>query len=246
MQVNKRITHIIAFVCTVLVAAALFVYWGNGKRVTFCDEVYTYTIVNSNSLASYNVNSWMSGDDFVRALTHDGSDYYEQMLTNIKSDKVHPPLYYVLVYISAKLAGTRLTVWTGLIVNLAAFLGTAVILFLIFKKLFEKPVAQAFGTIGILWTQCMISDAMLIRMYMLYTFFTTLFAYANLRLMTEKDEGTRARKASVQVFDYALLALSVVGGFMTQYYFVFFVMGFGLFAVIYLSLIHISEPTRRS
>lgn len=233
MQVNKRITHIIAFVCTVLVAAALFVYWGNGKRVTFCDEVYTYTIVNSNSLASYNVNSWMSGDDFVRALTHDGSDYYEQMLTNIKSDKVHPPLYYVLVYISAKLAGTRLTVWTGLIVNLAAFLGTAVILFLIFKKLFEKPVAQALGTIGILWTQCMISDAMLIRMYMLYTFFTALFAYANLRLMTEKDEGTRARKASVQVFDYALLALSVVGGFMTQYYFVFFVMGFGLFAMIY-------------
>ena len=39
----------------------------------------------------------------------------------------------------------------------------------------------------------MISDAMLIRMYMLYTFFTALFAYANLRLMTEKDEGTRAR-----------------------------------------------------
>ena len=51
--------------------------------------------------------------------------------------------------------------------------------------------------------------------------------------MTEKDEGTRARKASVQVFDYALLALSVIGGFMTQYYFVFFVMGFGLFAMIY-------------
>ena len=233
MHVNKRSGYIIAFVCTLLVAAAMFMYWGNGKRVNFCDEVYTYTIVNSDSLSMYNVNSWMSGEDFIRQLTHDDSDYYEQMINNIQIDKVHPPLYYILVYIVAKLAGTRLSVWTGLSVNLATFLATAAIVFLILKKLFDNPVVSCLGTVGVLWTQCMISDAMLIRMYMLYTFFTALFAYANLRIMSEDAGGSGARFTVIQAADYTLLVLSVVGGFMTQYYFVFFVMGFGLFAFIY-------------
>lgn len=40
------------------------------------------------------------------------------MIDNIKMDKVHPPLYYILVYIASKLAGDTLSVWTALAVNL--------------------------------------------------------------------------------------------------------------------------------
>ena len=61
MGKSKKITYITAFLCMMAVVAALFFFWGNGKRITFCDEVYTYTIVNSRSLIQFTVNDWMSG-----------------------------------------------------------------------------------------------------------------------------------------------------------------------------------------
>lgn len=87
---KEELVYLIAFICTVVVSMVLFVYWGNGKRVTFCDEIYTYNIVNSDGLTPYEINKWMSGDDFKNALTHGNDDYYEKMIDNIKMDKVHP------------------------------------------------------------------------------------------------------------------------------------------------------------
>ncbi len=222
MGKSKKITYITAFLCMMAVVAALFFFWGNGKRITFCDEVYTYTIVNSRSLIQFTVNDWMSGSNFNDSLTHGADNNFRQMIVNIKGDMVHPPLYYFFMYISSVVAGSNMSVWTGLIVNLLGYLGTACIMFLILKKLFDNPAVSALGAIGLMWTQCMISDAMLIRMYMIYTFFTALFAYANL-LISEKKT----------IANYILLCVAVVGGFMTQYYFLFFVVGFFAFEVIY-------------
>ena len=141
---KEELVYLIAFICTVVVSMVLFVYWGNGKRVTFCDEIYTYNIVNSDGLTPYEINKWMSGDDFKNALTHGNDDYYEKMIDNIKMDKVHPPLYYILVYIASKLAGDTLSVWTALAVNLFAYLGTGCIVFFILKKLFHSPVSVSY------------------------------------------------------------------------------------------------------
>lgn len=222
MQTIRKQGFLTAFLCTILFAAGLFIFFGIGKRITFCDEVYTYTIVNSSSMTKFFVNSWMSGEDFVQSLTQGAGDSFSQMIVNIKGDMVHPPLYYILVYIAAVIAGPNMSVWTGLAVNLLGFLGTSCILFLILKKLFRNPVISALGTVAVIWTQCMVSDAMLIRMYMLYTFFTVLFAYANLLLIEKRS-----------LRNYLLLSASIVGGFMTQYYFVFFVCGFFAFDFIY-------------
>lgn len=242
-KINKtrNTGYIISFLCTIAVLLVLFIYWGNGKRVTFCDEIYTYNIVNSDGLTHYEINKWMSGDDFKNALTHGDDDYYDRMIENIKVDKVHPPFYYILVYIASKLSsvllGANVSVWTGLIVNMAAFLGTGCIVFLIFKKLFESPVLSGLGTIGLLWTQCMISAAMLIRMYMVYTFFTALFAYANLLIADRENiSGYQAESKNPgksEVWKYILLCAAAVGGFMTQYYFVFFAAAFFGFEIIY-------------
>lgn len=222
MHKSKNINYIIAFSCMMAVVVALFFFWGNGKKITFCDEVYTYTIVNSRSLMQFQVNTWMSGSDFNDSLTHGTDNNFRQMITNVKGDMVHPPLYYILMYISSVIAGSHMSVWTGLSVNLLGYLGTGCIMFLILKKLFDNPAVSALGTIGLMWSQCMISDAMLIRMYMIYTFFTALLAYANL-LISEKKTMS----------NYILLCATVVGGFMTQYYFVFFVAGFFVFEMFY-------------
>ena len=232
------IKYVIAFICTMVFLTVLFVYWADGKRVTFCDEIYTYNIVNSDGLTHYEINKWMSGEDFKKALTHSDDDYYGRMIENIKMDKVHPPLYYILVYMSSKLyskfIGNDISTWVGLIVNLLAFLGTGCIVFLILKKLFDSPVLSGLGTAGLLWTQCMISAAMLIRMYMVYTFFTALYAYASLLIADRrKREGGRAAAVACEAGKYVLLCLAAVGGFMTQYYFVFFAIIFLGFEIIY-------------
>ena len=231
---KEELVYLIAFICTVVVSMVLFVYWGNGKRVTFCDEIYTYNIVNSDGLTPYEINKWMSGDDFKNALTHGNDDYYEKMIDNIKMDKVHPPLYYILVYIASKLAGDTLSVWTALAVNLFAYLGTGCIVFFILKKLFHSPVLSSLGTIGVLMTQCMLSAGMLARMYMVYTFFTALFVYANVLASDKKADVARSRGAILaEIAKYLLLCAAVVGGFLTQYYFVFFVAAFFGFEIIY-------------
>lgn len=217
-----RLKYIAAFALAMIVITVFFFLYGNGKRITFCDEIYTYNIVNSRGLTPYQINSWMSGADFNNAMTHDDGDSYEQLIENVKIDMVHPPFYYILMYISSKFAGNKMSVWTGLAVNFIGYIGTAVIIFLVLKRLFNNYVISSLGTIGVMLTQCMISDAMLIRMYMIYTFFTALLAYANL-LIRQKNS----------ILNYAVLCISIVGGFLTQYYFIFFVCLFFAFEIIY-------------
>lgn len=76
-------------------------------------------------------------------------------------------------------------------------------------------------------TQCMLSAGMLARMYMVYTFFTALFVYANVLASDKKADVARSRGAILaEIAKYLLLCAAVVGGFLTQYYFVFFVAAF--------------------
>lgn len=222
MQIGDTKKHVISLVVMLAVISVVFFLYGNGKRITFCDEIYTYNIVNSTGLTPYVVNQWMSGDDFKDALTQNEGDSYSQMIFNIKGDMVHPPLYYIGMYAASKLAGNNMSVWTGLAVNYLAYIGTACIVFLILKRLFSNAAVSGLGALGVMLTQCMISDGMLIRMYMVYTFFTALFAYANLLLREKRT-----------IVNYMLLCVSVVGGFLTQYYFLFFAVLFFFFEFIY-------------
>lgn len=222
MKVEDKRKYIMGLLLTIAVITVVFIYFGNGKRITFCDEIYTYNIVNSKGLTPYMVGNWMSGQDFIDAFTQNQGDSFYQTIVNVKGDMVHPPLYYILMFISSKLAGNHISVWTGLAVNLIGYIGTAVIVFLILSILFENPVISVLGTMGVMLTQCMISDAMLVRMYMIYTLFTALLAYSHLRL--RRKDG---------IFNYVILGVSVVGGFLTQYYFVFFIFGFFVFEMIF-------------
>lgn len=57
--------------------------------------------------------------------------------------------------------------------------------------------------------------------------FTALFVYANVLASDKKADVARSRGAILaEIAKYLLLCAAVVGGFLTQYYFVFFVAAF--------------------
>lgn len=237
---SDRMKKIIYFCMPLLIVVAVFVVLGMGKRITFCDEIYTYTITNSDKLLDqYEVNSWMSGPVLNNALLHDGGDSFGRMLRQVKGDMVHPPIYYALMYISSCLFSGRFSIWAGLLVNLGALLVSAAVIWLIIYRFFNSEALSALAVILYVTNQSTLSDAMLIRMYMVYTMFVLLFFYANVILHNGESgaamSGTDSLGTSdaahtsdavhtsdmkkTQIWRYVFLGACTVGGFLTQYYF---------------------------
>lgn len=215
---NGRTKKVLMFIFPIALAIAVFIVLGAGKRITFCDEIYTYTIVNSDKLINqYDINKWMDGQQLRNALMHDGGDSFGRMLRLVRYDMVHPPVYYALVYISSCIFSGRFSLWAGLLVNLGALIVSTLCVWLLFKRLFEKDWIASFASAVFILNQSTLSNAMLIRMYMLYTMFVLLFLIANVILHDEKAASSDNRVFAVA--KYFFLGAVTVGGFLTQYYF---------------------------
>ena len=89
--------------CTVslIISILIFVAVGMDKRITFCDEIYTYMIVNSSN-GAYQLaqGQWYTKEQTVDMLGHTSGDGLMQMVRNVKGDP-HPPLYSGRVYIAS-------------------------------------------------------------------------------------------------------------------------------------------------
>lgn len=209
-----------------------FVVAGVNKRITFCDEIYTYMIVNApNGAYQLAEGQWYTRQQTVDMLGHSSNDSVVQMLWNVKGDS-HPPLYYGLVYIASLIGGLNISEWTGLAVNLLMYIGTMLLFWLIIDRIFGRPGMAAAAAIVYALNVGTLSDAMLIRMYMQLTFFTIAFAYAAWRLWENKEK----------LSGYVLLGIATAGGFITQYYFCFIPIGFlwyGRFIILHVKNIHV-------
>ena len=84
-----------------IISAVIFFVTANGKRIQFCDEMFSYTITNSDSpLYQFAENEWYNSEQVADKLTHTAGDSLKQTFAMVKQDFVHPPLYYVMFYIS--------------------------------------------------------------------------------------------------------------------------------------------------
>lgn len=218
---------------TLLFTLAVFLYFGSQKRISFCDEFYTYTITNSDMfILQFDENVWYDRTEILDKLTHTDSDSFGQMIDWIKLDAVHPPFYYLFIYAASCIAGATFTKWVGLGVNLISLMGTVVFLWLILYRLFHSTLISSLGIIGYVLNQSTISDATLIRMYMMFTFFTAAFMFFTLCIMQCDKKSTGSLKKAPDKYGYYIALMFVTcGGFLTQYYFAIFAfLGFVLFA----------------
>jgi hypothetical protein len=136
----------ISLILTVIVGMAIFICAAYNKRVTFCDEIYTYMIVDSGN-AAYQLaqGQWYLREQIRDVLSHTEGDSIVQMLRNVKGDS-HPPLYYAVVYIFSLLFGANISKWVALSVNAIMYLGTIILFWLLLYKLFKSPLMAAAGT----------------------------------------------------------------------------------------------------
>lgn len=216
VKLEKR--AVISFVAVMVLSVVLFVFIASGKRIQFCDEMFSYTITNSDSpLYQLNENKWYTSEEFADKLTHTENDSLRQTLAMVKQDFVHPPLYYIFFYISSAISGNEFSKWTGLAVNFLFFMGTQVFIWLIVRKIFKSPIAAFLACMIYASNESTLSNMCLVRMYMMMTFFLAAFVYINTLLIDRDGEGR---------WSYIWLGVVTAAGFMTQYYFALFAMLF--------------------
>lgn len=214
MGIKHKLRDAVPFVVMLALSAALFVIVASGKRIQFCDEMFSYTITNSDSpLYQLSENKWYTNEEFADKLTHTENDSLRQTLAMVKQDFVHPPLYYICFYISSVISGKDFSKWTGLAVNFLFFMGTQVLIWLIVRKIFQSPFTAFIACMIYALNKSTLSNACLVRMYMMMTFFLAAFVYINMLIIDRDGKEKRL---------YIWLGVVTATGFMTQYYFALF------------------------
>lgn len=145
------------------------------------------------------------------------SVYYNQ------SRDVHPPLFYMLVHFVSSLCLNHFSKYIIFTINLAFFIGSCLIIRKILK-LFHKEHLTA-GVV-LLYGLSMggITTVLFQRMYMMLTFFVITYLYLNLKI-TKNDYKIDDRNKM-------WLTLTIILGFLTQYYFCIYVVVLALIVMI--------------
>ncbi len=190
------------------------------KQGFFIDEVYTYGLSNSmkgpylTDIRNGNlIDSVISREEIADYLSAGSEDAFRFgfVTKNLERD-VHPPLYYWIFHAVSSFFPGSDSKWIGLGINAVLFLLTTGVLCALCTKLYgsTEVAAAAAGLYGL--SVLGLSTVMMIRMYMLLTFFTVLLAWTVARIVHRPQ-----KKGS-----YALLTAVIFCGMMTQYYFVFY------------------------
>lgn len=216
---------LILTVCILLQLVNL-IYWGCQKGGYYGDELYSYGFVSSVDYPSINedrpgekyLDNWHDSGYFRDYLTVSDEEAFDLkgVCSSIQQD-VHPPLFYLFLHIFCSIFRNRFTKWAGLSLNLIFFVLSMLVLYQIGCELFHSCV-RFFPLILYGFSAGATGTVMLIRMYMMLTFFILLFCYFHIRLWKHLKDGGRAERGK----DYAGIFLAVVAGVLTQYYFVIF------------------------
>lgn len=145
------------------------------------------------------------------------SVYYNQ------SRDVHPPLFYFLVHFTSTLFYNQFSKYIIFALNLLFFIGTLITIKKIMDKLNHKeltiPTMILYGA-----SMGAISTVMFQRMYMMLTFFSVLYLYYIIKFI--KDD--------FKIKDKFFFVLTIICGFLTQYYFCIYIVLVFLILAIYL------------
>lgn len=197
---------------------ALF-YYGGRKAGFHEDEIYTYYSSNKTAGLFVNDRQWLEGqtikNEFV-VLPGEGFRY--NVVKQMQSWDVHPPLYYYLFHTACSLFPGIFSKWTGIGVNLIAY---AISYLLLAYGAYCGAASEKEGRIlafltCLAWGFCgaVISGVMFIRMYQWLTVFVLLCMDLHLRAVKKRE--FRA------VTFYLPVCLTVFLGFLTQYYYIIF------------------------
>ena len=140
---RKKTTIILIII--ILVQILIRIYFGYQKQYFHMDEMYSYGLMNYNKLNIADnedfLNKWHNKEYFEDYLEVNNNEIYniKPVYENQKND-VHPPLYYLLLRISATFTINKFTKWTGILLNITIFIISSIMVYLISKELFKNKI----------------------------------------------------------------------------------------------------------
>lgn len=207
-------------------------YFGNRKAGFHEDELYTYYSTNKTAGLFVNDRQWMEQKQlFNEFVVLKGEEFRYEVVRQMQSWDVHPPLYYYIFHTACSLFPGMFSKWLGIGVNLIAYVFSYLLLS------YDACTALAWkGRDSALWknaevisfltcffwgfSSAVISGVMFIRMYQWLTLFVLLCLALHLRAVKTQDFRIRTF--------FLPLAATVFLGFLTQYYYIIFHFFLGL------------------
>ncbi len=207
------------------------------------DEYYSYFSSNRSLGFYYPDREWVSRDtihdEFV---VKKGEGFQYGLVSLVQSWDVHPPLFYDLLHTVCSLSPGIFSKWQGIIVNLTGFVLSYILLYKIagnvgMTKYLRLVVLFAYG-----FNPMTISCVLFLRMYMLLTVFVLLSTLCHMKLISlikehymeldmygalDKEKDTSFSKEFSMYM--AVLIVADFLGFMTQYYYLIFMVMIGFF-----------------
>lgn len=210
----KKSTAVIALILIILIQVIARVYVGYKKEYFHIDEAYSYALMNYDKIQITEnedfYSTWHTKDYYIDYLSINEDEKWDWMpvYENQKND-VHPPLYYLLLRISAMFTIGEFTKWTGIILNIIIWSFSSVLVYLIASKLFKNKKMALFTCLVTGLTLGALDTTAYIRMYELGNFFVLLITYLHMNIY---------QKEELKVKNLCAIGISVLLGSLTHYY----------------------------
>lgn len=175
---------------------------GESKMLSYKADVYEEPV-------------WISAKQFKDYITTEGHsrfNYLSVYFNNISD--THPPLFYMVLHTISSLFPGKQNAYMGGIINLVCILGICILLMKICQEFLDKEELGRAVCILYACSMAGIATVLLIRMYAMLTFFCMAALYLHLKKMQTGEWERHNGK----------LILVTVCGFLTQYYFVVFML----------------------
>lgn len=235
MKKNGKATgrqfYIFAMAVLLVLQLCVLFYYGSQKAGFHEDELYTFYSSNKTAGLFVNDRQWMERDDLRNDfVVLPGEGFRYDVVWQMQSWDVHPPLYYFVFHTVCSLFPGVFSKWLGISVNLAAFVVSYLLLaYCAYAAALcggkaegmqgekQKRRAEMVSFLTCLFwgfSAAVISGVMFIRMYQQLTLFVLLCLALHMRAVRREDFRIRSF--------FLPLAVTVFLGFLTQYYYIIF------------------------
>ncbi len=182
----------------------------------------------------YDEPVWIGRESFKDYVTVDSDDAFNfaSVYFNVKDDN-HPPVHFMLLHLVSSFARGSMSKYIGCGLNLLILAGTLLIIMATVKILWKEYIGRDTDSIGVEIVSALmyglsagtVATTLLIRMYALVAFFVITSLYLHVRAYYY---GIKAKK-------WGLMLSVTVLGFLTQYFFLFYLLPLFIVFVIVLA-----------
>ena len=225
MKLSDKHSRII-LAAIIIVSLVISTMYMMAKQGYHEDEFLTYNLANSQKQLAVD-GDWNTPDDFTEYLAATDSHRFDYgtVIENQVRDGVAPPLYYALLHTVCSFFPNVFSPWFAFALNALFMAGTLLFLYKVGKRITDNNIYALIAVFAYAFSIACITTTIYIRMYAALTFFTVLFMCQMIKAYERKND--------LKITDCLLMLPAIIGGMLTQYYFIMFA---GLIGIVFVVL----------